>query len=294
MTKDVYQSKYVIGECYFYLGNYAKSKQIFDELSSDELSQYRLIIDRIRINFYYARIYQELGESEKSLEYLELFNEKLAQYYRKTSDEKISVFTKNELNEKQKIISNLDNAYKKIEQKDNYLKIGISSLILVFIMVFIYLKYQRKQYQKKVEKLLFHIKKLENTNQDPAVIIEEEKAKQILTKLKKIEKQQLFLSQSYSLNKIAKKIGSNSTYVSKAVNTYWNKSFTDYTNELRINYILLKLKQDTTYQKFKLEAIAESVGYKSLRSFNKHFKSHTGIMPKQYIELVKKNTKQSV
>ena len=101
----------------------------------------------------------------------------------------------------------------------------------------------------------------------------------ILTKLKRIEKQELYTSQSYSLNKVAKKIGSNSTYVSQAVNIYWKKSFTEYTNELRINYILLKLKNDKQYQKFKLEAIAESVGYKSLRSFNKHFKAQTGLLP---------------
>ena len=53
-------------------------------------------------------------------------------------------------------------------------------------------------------------------------------------------------------------------------------------------YRLLKLKNDKQSQKFKLEAIAKSVGYKSLRSFNKHFKTSTGFLPKQYIDLLKK------
>ena len=88
---------------------------------------------------------------------------------------------------------------------------------------------------------------------------------------------------------MSKKIGSNSTYVSQAVNAYWNKSFTEYTNELRINYILLKLKHEEIYQKFKLEAIAESVGYKSLSSFNKHFKAITGVSPKQYLVHLKQH-----
>jgi AraC-like DNA-binding protein len=123
--------------------------------------------------------------------------------------------------------------------------------------------------------------------------INEPQAKKILEKLKKIETQELFLSKNYSLNTIAKKVGSNSTYVSKIINTYLNKSFVEYTNELRINYIVIKLKEDKTYQRFTLTAIAESIGYKSVNSFNKHFKSIVGVTPKQYITFLSKQSVSS-
>jgi AraC-like DNA-binding protein len=286
--KRVFQSKFKIAECNFLLGNYTKAKEIFDELSQDELDQYRLILNRIRINYYYAKIYQELGDVDKSLTHSKAFNEELHAYYRDISEEKLSSFTANELKSKQKIIKALDLANNEVKQKNDYILIGGFALGIIILLVILYIKLQRKRFKAKVNNLLAHIEALENNQQEAVVIIEEEKAQVILTKLKKIEKQQLFTSQNYSLNKVAKKIGSNSTYVSQAVNTYWNKSFTEYTNELRINYILLKLKNDKQYQKFKLEAIAESAGYKSVRSFNKHFKTQTGLLPKLYIELLEK------
>lgn len=286
--KRVFQSKYKIAECNFYLKNYAKAKELFEELSQDELDQYRLIINRIRINYYYAKIYQELGDVDKSLKYSKAFNDEIHSYYRDKSEEKLSSFTANELKSKQKIINDLDIANTNVKRKDYYIKIGSTALGIVVILVILYVSQQKKRFKRKVNNLLTHINELEKSHQDNTVTLEEEKAMTILTKLKKIEKQQLYTSQSYSLNKVAKKIGSNSTYVSQAVNTYWKKSFTEYTNELRINYILLKLKNDKQYQKFKLEAIAESVGYKSLRSFNKHFKAQTGLLPKLYITLLEK------
>ena len=286
--KRVFQSKYKIAECNFFLGNYTKAKQIFDELSQDDLDQYRLVINRVRLNYYYANIYQELGDVDQSLKYSKAFNEEIHSYYRDLSEEKLSSFTANELKSKQKIINDLDIANTNVKRKDYYIKTGVTALGIIVMLVIFYLRQQKKRFKRKVDNLLKHISELEKSHQDNSIPLEEEKAMAILTKLKKIEKQQLYTSQSYSLNKVAKKIGSNSTYVSQAVNTYWKKSFTEYTNELRINYILLKLKNDKKYQKFKLEAIAESVGYKSLRSFNKHFKAQTGLLPKLYISLLEK------
>ena len=288
LKKRVFQSKFKIAECHFFLGNYTKAKQLFDELSKDELDQYRLILNSIRINYYYAMIYQELGDVDKSLEYSKIFNEELPSYYRDISEEKLNVIVANELKSKQKIIKDLEIANKKVKQRDDYIIIGVLIAVVMIGAIIFYIKLQRRRFKGKVNKLLAHIESLENNQQETVVLIEEEKAQTILTKLKKIEKQQFFTSQSYSLNKVAKKIGSNSTYVSQAINTYWKKSFTEYTNELRINYILLKLKNDKHYQKFKLEAIAESAGYKSVRSFNKHFKTQTGLLPKLYIELIEK------
>ena len=122
--KRVFQSKYKIAECNFHLGNYKKAKELFDELSQDDLDQYRLIINRIRINYYYAKIYQELGDVDKSLKYSKAFNEEIHSYYRDKSEEKLSSFTANELKSKQKIINALDIANSKVKRKEDYIKTG--------------------------------------------------------------------------------------------------------------------------------------------------------------------------
>ena len=287
LKKREYQAKYKIAESYFLKGNYEKAKEYFDKLSAKELNQYKLQINKIRINYYYANIYNQLGRIDESLKYSEIFNNQISDYHKEVSDERINILVANELRSKKRIIADLDKMNEKEKRMDSYIKYSVIVIILLLALAFAYIKRRKKELDNKIDNLIAHISTLEKEelNNNP-ITIEEEKAKIILTKLKKIEKQELFKSQSYSLNKVSKKIGSNSTYVSQAVNAYWNKSFTEYTNELRINYILLKLKHEEIYQKFKLEAIAESVGYKSLRSFNKHFKTQTGLMPKQYIDLL--------
>ena len=238
MKKRVYQLQFRIAECYFFLEQYETSKELFDKLSTGDLKRYKLLKNNVDINYYYAQIYAKLGDINKAIKYAETFNSKTEDFYKTLSSNKVDVFTQNELKEKQRILNNL--AAK--EKANNYLTIVLSFIFLFSIGLLFYTRSQRKKFKIKMAALMETVDDGKKEKNISVTKVKETKAQNLLLKLTKIEDQELFLNKNYSLNMVAKKIDSNSSYVSQIINTYWNKSFVDYTNELRINYILKKLK----------------------------------------------------
>ena len=90
---------------------------------------------------------------------------------------------------------------------------------------------------------------------------------------------------------MAKKVKTNTTYLSKIISTYKQKKFFEYINELRIEYVLKRLKEDSKFRNYSIKHIAEEIGYKSTNSFTKYFKAHTKLYPSYYIKNLEDNTK---
>jgi AraC-like DNA-binding protein len=116
--------------------------------------------------------------------------------------------------------------------------------------------------------------------------IKDETRTEILEKLIKIEEKKLFLRQDFTLHNVAKKLKTNTAYLSKIVNSELDKNFSSYVNELRINYIIIELKNNAKLRSYSINAIAEEIGYKSPESFTKYFKVATGISPSIYIKKI--------
>jgi len=132
----------------------------------------------------------------------------------------------------------------------------------------------------------------ENENPSKEIVIDDEKVAAILKKLKNLEEKEYFLSPDCNLNTIAKKIKTNTTYLSKIINIHKGKSMKDYINDLRIEYALKKIKNDRKFRAFSIKSIATEVGYKSHNSFTKHFKTKTGLNPSYYIKNIEKLEQQ--
>lgn len=128
---------------------------------------------------------------------------------------------------------------------------------------------------------------LEETN---ATDVSDEVKTQILDGLKKLEKQEYFLKQECNSYNVAKKINTNTSYLSKVINGHYGKNFNTYINDLRINYTILRLKNDVIFRSYSIQSIAEEVGYKSADSFTKYFKQDTGLNPSFYIKEIKNIT----
>ncbi|MCH2192610.1 AraC family transcriptional regulator [Kordia sp.] len=118
--------------------------------------------------------------------------------------------------------------------------------------------------------------------------LDDETIKSILTRLEKLEEQEYFLKSTCNLRSVAKKIKTNSTYLSQIINKHKEKSFNDYISDLRIEYVLKRLKNDEKFRMFSIKAIATEIGYKSADSFVKHFKKKTELNPSYYIKQLNK------
>ena len=107
---------------------------------------------------------------------------------------------------------------------------------------------------------------------------------EILTQLDHFENNFDFLNSDINLNQLATLWNTNRSYLSTLINQYKGKGFTDYVNQLRIEYLLKNLEEDPNWKKYKIAHLAELLGFSSSRSFSNAFLKTTGISPSFYIQ----------
>nr|WP_262922090.1 helix-turn-helix domain-containing protein [Aquimarina acroporae] len=110
----------------------------------------------------------------------------------------------------------------------------------------------------------------------------------ILNGLEIFEKKKGFLSANITTNDLAKQLNTNSKYLSKIINTYKKKSFSVYINELRIQYVIEKLKDDSKFRLYTVKAISREIGFNTTEAFSKSFYKTTGIYPSYFIKQLEK------
>ncbi|CAA7196690.1 helix-turn-helix domain-containing protein [Chryseobacterium potabilaquae] len=106
----------------------------------------------------------------------------------------------------------------------------------------------------------------------------------ILTKLKEFEESDLFINNNMSRAYLATFCEINDKYLSYVINKHKNKGINSYINELRINYIIRKLRNVREYKKYKIAILAKESGFSSPNKFSLIFKKHIGMTPSQFIK----------
>ena len=252
--------------------------------------------DKVYFNNDYkflAELYKAKGNIEKSNVYLEKYvlNQDAID---KTKKEIINLFHEKEISQLQKEQEN--------QQKfTNYILVG-SGLIIIGLVLFLIKFYRkRKKDEETFKQLHAKIKGLTSTN---SVLIDtkeaddeleeksnndipEETVSLILNGLKKLEQLEYFLRLDCSSYNVAKRINTNTSYLSKVINSEYQKNFNTYINDLRINYAIVRIENDKMFRSFSIQSIAEELGYKSADSFTKYFKRRTGLNPSFYIKQLK-------
>lgn len=167
--------------------------------------------------------------------------------------------------------------------------VGILTLLLLVIIIFYFRSIALNK--RKFDALMLKMNTTSDTEKESqsSYIITDEKTEMILQKLKKLEDSLFFIHINCTLHSTAKKLKTNTTYLSKIINTHKQKSFNEYVNELRINYALQQIKVNTQFRNYTINAIAKELGYKSANTFTNAFKKQTGINPSFYIKQIEKS-----
>lgn len=97
----------------------------------------------------------------------------------------------------------------------------------------------------------------------------------------------LFCSDDFSLEKLAVKVGSNVRYVSQVINESIGTNFNTLLNSCRVREACRRLSDTATYGNMTLEAVAQSVGFKSHSHFCRIFKGVTGLTPSGYLRMAR-------
>lgn len=270
---------------YYDQKNYDKATSYAEQA---EQMEKQLSLPYIRRDIYEVmfKSYVEKGQKESSSKYMNLYtklNDSLVNVEKKT----INTPIKHMMDEQGKI--NTTNIRKII--------ITSSSIFLILILAgcFFWRKKQKlldKRYEtfiasikKGEEEKLLQKNKLESDKDitEYSMSIADDTTTAILRKLSKFESSKKFINKDISLAHIANSLETNTRYLSEIIKQYKCKSFNNYINGLRINYITELLYKDPKYREYKISYLAEVCGFASREVFAVVFKKETGVTPSYFI-----------
>ena len=115
-------------------------------------------------------------------------------------------------------------------------------------------------------------------------VLSDQKIQTIMEKvMTQMKHEKVFLNPNITLNSMARKVDTNSKFLSQAINVKAQKNFSQFINAYRVNHAK-KLLSHPDRQHEKIISIALDSGFKSLSSFNSVFKNYTQMTPSEYKE----------
>ncbi|MDN3724687.1 helix-turn-helix domain-containing protein [Aequorivita sp. SDUM287046] len=278
-----------MGNLYFIQKNYEKALESYQTALK--------IATQFENHAYQAQISENLSSV-----YLALKNSDQFYAFKKEAQQ---LDTKTEIAEDQGVNAiynyvNTNHTTKTETLKKNYAQnIWIFSAILGFIIILgLLLRFRYRSRFKQYQKFIAYNENRERPTEElptkeisKGLNIPVETENLLVKKLAHFENSKQFTKQDMSLALLAAHLDTNTKYLSEVINTHKGKNFNSYINELRINYIIDKLKNNRTYLQYKISYLAEESGFSSHSSFATVFKSVTGISPTVFIDLLKSSKK---
>ncbi len=169
----------------------------------------------------------------------------------------------------------------------------IVAVTLVFLIVILWFYLRQRRLKQRFDELMSQNKTIyEHKEVKPEdskeLDLPEDIVETLLTRLQAFEEKGGFLDSELSLRSLAKVFGTNDSYLSKVVNHYKQVNFSNYLKELRLNYVIERLKVDSDLRKYTISAIAKEAGFKNETTFSRAFYKKTGMNPSYFIGKLEK------
>lgn len=97
----------------------------------------------------------------------------------------------------------------------------------------------------------------------------------------------------FTSKELAQLVHSNTSYVSQVINEKMGLTFSTLLRDSRIKIACQRISDDPEYTQHTLEAIGNSVGFKSRTAFINAFKREVGLTPSEYIKMASAKRKKS-
>lgn len=178
--------------------------------------------------------------------------------------------------------------------------IALLALLVIGALVFLWRNYQSTKqrnvllFQKNQELLLLEAQEKERkaqlaqTKKYKSSTMDDDAKNELLHQLQDIlESQGEIYDGGFTLHRLAQLAGTSPNYVSQVINEKKRYNFNDFVNEYRIKEACRRLTDNDKYGDLTIEAIGQSLGFKSRANFASTFKKFTGLTPSAYQHLVK-------
>ncbi|RED25173.1 helix-turn-helix protein [Flavobacterium cutihirudinis] len=296
-------ANYNLGDLYFWSKKYDKALICFKKVDSISLKNKTLDANYLKSNYLQAKIYNIMNEPEKAYIHSKIYLDTYEKSETKLREEALEVNYKLGVEDLGTEMESIQEKYRNEVLWNKALKVFYVLLVVGIIFSLIKNIRDKNKAHKKMNALIEEFKANLEKKENPVVVeavetedleevqlkkenanlsIDEAKENKIVEKLLALENKLEYLNADFTLPYVAKKIKTNTTYLSYVVNKRFGKSFGEYSNELKINYVINEMITNHMYRKYSTQAIAESVGFKNAVSFAKSFRKRTGVSPAQF------------
>ncbi|WP_144282955.1 helix-turn-helix domain-containing protein [Chryseobacterium echinoideorum] len=291
------------GDYYKAIGNIPKTISFYEKaIANIKDSKIDDVPNKAEI---YKNLYQlsgKIGNEQKRDQYSELYHieyEKLQD----NNNQDIQFAVKSILNQEQQ--------EKKLLKKHNsttvFSILGVFSIFsAIFYFQFIKMRRKKKELKIRFEEIVKELeerkKRQEDNNLEIAVhqlsekdadpetsfktntkLISDETEKVLLSKLISFEKGTAFTEKGFTQSNLATILETNTKYLNYILKIHRNKSFNDYVNGLKINFIVDKIYNHPEYLNYKISYLSEISGFSSQSRFTHIFKQEQGMSPSEFI-----------
>lgn len=295
-TGNILAGYYYLGKAYDGLRKKTKAAENFIKVDSMYKMTKEISTEFLDGYPYLITYYKNLGDKENQLKYITAYmsiDSSLQKNYKELNK---LVHTEYDV---PRLISDKENLITTLKSDEIKTHWGLGVLFLTTITLggFAFYEYRtKKQYRSRFEKIInqnpannnneFKIEtnpKIDPTKSEE-IGIAEELVNLILEKLSFFEDNKGYLQSNITVQILSTTFETNSKYVSKIVNVYKEKSFTQYINDLRIEFAIKQLQENKKLRKYTIQALALEFGFNNSESFSNAFYKKTGLKPTYFIK----------
>lgn len=232
-----------------------------------------------------SNVYRIQGKTELSKEYLNRYAEHLdnTKYLKKEREFSYLMISYRDMEHKNQLQAKELAVLKANRKMIISSSIALVVVILLLSVLILYIK-QKKMYAALVNQHQSYMRKLKIGRPEEADIHAGDAERELFGKLETLMKENMiFKDKEISLAKISDILGTNRTYLSKAINVMAGMSFHNYINMYRINEAT-RIITSTGTGKILLKQLADELGFNSAEVFSKAFQKETGLTPSRYIQ----------
>ena len=168
--------------------------------------------------------------------------------------------------------------------------------IVIIVMSFLsfFYRHQRNTYRLLVQKHQRYVEEFKRKQELSAVKQGGDERQDSVTEADRVlfakvesmmREQKVYKMKSLTRDSLAEMLGTNRTYLSRAINNVSGKSFSDYLNSWRVVEATL-IMSDTTVD-VPLKQLADDLGYSSISVFYRSFQKETGVTAGRYMKEIR-------
>jgi AraC-like DNA-binding protein len=236
------------------------------------------ILDLIRFETSLSKLYEKKGDYTNAYKHLVASDSISNQYNSSSISEQIVALELQHQIQQEKLQKEAKSQLLEIEENKKMMLIIFSIILFLVLIVIVWLlalskKKNKILLQQNLDSLLIKQKKSESEKIYYSEIIE-------MLEME-METNKLYAESSLTLDSLSKKLQTNRTYLSEAINNHYGLSFSQWINDIRI-FHAKEMLFDESFDAYSIEGISSLVGFSSISAFNSNFKKITGITPSYF------------